>query len=307
MRRFSVNLWCYGLIALLLTINPLCPVSAQENEQTNAPIERSEYVSSTYRVQRSKIKITEPVSLEKQQGSDLTHYLKPAELSLLLAGTNDFITLIQNELTSNSKGVAILLPDWQQSAASPKALNYLRKTLPTQGWTTISIQPYNKPKNYPSPAIKVLAQDEENKETLALYQKQLSVMMSAVMEKAKSYPGIFLVIVEGSHAALLVDLYEQEQVPQPNALIVLSSYMLTGPESLKYAQTLASSELPVLDLILKYDHPLAIENAKLRQGYADKELKGSYRQRVLSNFTAGYYPKRNLLTEINGWLRSQGW
>ncbi|WDE12378.1 DUF3530 family protein [Thalassomonas haliotis] len=305
------KLYRFALPALLLLAMAIA--SAQQNEtpeqeeaEEKAP-ESYEYASPAYRIERSKIKISEPVSREKQQSDDLSHYLKPANVMPLLAGPEDFTTLIKDELTSNSRGVAILLPDWQQGATAANSLNYLRKVLPDQGWTTIAIQPYEKPANYPSIALKPEEQQEANKTSLEQYRQKLSAMMTAVMEKAKSYPGIFLVIAQGSHAALLTDLYQEEKVPLPNALVVLSSYMLTATENETYAKTLAQTELPVLDLSLKRDHPLAIGNAELRQAYANKEMKASYRQRILHNFTAGYYPEESLLREINSWLRYEGW
>ncbi|WP_281559732.1 DUF3530 family protein [Thalassomonas sp. RHCl1] len=305
------KLYRFGLPALLLL--SITAVSAQqketpEQEETaeKAP-ETYEYASPAYRIERSSIKISEPVSREKLQRDDLSHYLQPANVIPLLAGPEDFITLIKNELTSNSRGVAILLPDWQQGATAANSLNYLRKVLPDQGWTTIAVQPYEKPANYPSMALKPEQQQEENNTSLEQYREKLSAMMTAVMEKAKSYPGIFLVIAQGSHAAVLTDLYQQEKVPLPNALVVLSSFMPTAEENQAYAKTLAQTELPVLDISLKRDHPLAITNASLRRAHADKEMKASYRQRILNNFTTGYYPEATLLREINSWLRSEGW
>ena len=312
LRHFLFNLYRFALLALF--VPGIAMVSAQESEAQKqdeaaekAAPETYEYASPAYRIERSKLKISEPVSREKLQRDDLSHYLKPESLMPLLAGPEDFITLIKNELTSNNKGVAILLPDWHQGATAPNSLNYLRKTLPDQGWTTIAIQPYEKPAQYPSIALKPEEQTEENNTSLEQYRQKLTAMMAAVMEKAKSYPGMFLVVAQGSHAALLTELYQQEKVPLPNALVVLSSYMLTAAENETYAKTLAQTDLPVLDISLKRDHPLAITNAKLRLAYADKEMKASYRQRILNNFGTGYYPEKSLLSEINSWLRSEGW
>lgn len=313
LRNFLFILYRFGL-PVLLVLN-MAAVSAQQNETPEQEQEEAaekapdayENTSPAYHIERSKIEISEPVSQEKQHSEDLSHYLKAENVMPLLAGPQDFTTLVKNELTGNSRGVAILLPDWQLGATTPNSLNYLRKALPDQGWTTIAIQPPGKPGNYPSIALKPEEQEEENNTSLEQYRQKLNAMMTAVMEKAKSYPGIFLVIAQGSHAALLTDLYQAEKVPLPNALVVLSSYMLTAAENELYAKSLAQTELPVLDISLKRDHPLAITNAKLRQGYANKEMKASYRQRILHNFTASYYPQESLLREINGWLRYEGW
>jgi hypothetical protein len=214
---------------------------------------------------------------------------------------------VETSTTQNNKGVAILLPEWQQNAINPKAINFLRKGLPDKGWTTISVQAPNMPDNYPSHALKLSERTEENNKILAPYKKKLQTLMTAVMEQAKNYPGIFLVIAQGSHAAILIDIYEENGDIKPTALVMLSSYMFTDAANEHFAQNVALSELPVLDLFLKKDHPRAKSSAQLRQKYSNKEMKTSFRQKQLYNFNTGYYPKETLLREINGWLKSIGW
>ena len=121
-----------------------------------------------------------PISLSQQYKNDLTHYLPTKNVKPLLAGTDDYITLVTENTSINSKGVAILLPDWQQGATNPKAINFLRNQLPQHGWTTISIQPMDKPENYPSSAIKIDVQQEENKTIINDYKTKLATMINAV-------------------------------------------------------------------------------------------------------------------------------
>jgi hypothetical protein len=223
----------------------------------------------------------------------------------MLAGADDFITLIHENTASNQKGVMILLPDWQMSATSSSALNYLRETLPNQGWTTITIQPPSKPDGYPSRALKFIQKNEENKKLLDQYQDKLVLIMNAVMDKAKDYPGIFVVVSKGSHAALLGDLYSKGKLEAPSAMVMLSNYMLTDAQA--FAEILAQSDVPVLDLYLSRDQQLVESNAVLRKAQAKKEMKVYYRQARLHNNQVGYYPERSLLIAINGWLKSIGW
>jgi hypothetical protein len=247
---------------------------------------------------------TDPLAQKEQ---DLTHYLSVEKITPLLAGAEDFITLINDNTASNQKGVMILLPDWQMSATSSNALNYLREVLPNQGWTTITIQPPNKPLGYPSIALKLSQQVEENKKLLAQYQDDLTVLMNAVMQKAKDYPGIFVVVSQGSHAALLANLYSEEKLEAPSAMVMLSSYMFTKADSLALAKKLAMSDFPVLDLYLSREQPLAKSNAAIRKAQATREMKVYYRQTQLHNNQTGYYPEISLLRAINGWLKSIGW
>jgi hypothetical protein len=248
-----------------------------------------------------------PVSTDELNARDINHYIEPQTVTPLLVGAKEVITLITTDTSYNSKGVAILLPDWQQMATNPKGLNFLRKKLPDQGWTTISIQPPSRPENYPSQALKASVQEDENSKILEDYQEELSQIMAAVMKKASEYPGIFIVITQGNHGALLTDLYQKGKNESPSAFIVLSSYMPTLAANQQYARALSETDFPVLDLYLSKDHPLAKSSADLRLTATKKAMKAYYRQAELKNIKPGYYPETNLVSAINGWLTKVGW
>ena len=259
-----------------------------------------------------KITIPVPVSVEQQHKEDLTHYLPTNRIKPILAGPDDYITLVDENTSVNNKGVAILLPDWQQGAVNPKAINFLRKEMPKQGWTTISIQPANKPNNFPSKALKISERQEANKTIIDGYKEKLSALISAVLTKSKEYPGIVIIIAQGNHGGMLVDIFDEQSGTTPNALILLSSYLLSSHELIDemntaFAKKLAYSEYPILDLYLKYDNPIVLDKAAQRLATANQELKTYYRQRQINNNATGYYPEKELLTQINSWLKSIGW
>jgi len=307
LRKFLVLLPIYFFTIALFNVNVAFAQFTQEEEKQKTN-------STTY--QRSKLTIAPPVSLIEQQENDLEHFLSKSEINKLLAGPDDFITLIKTNTTSNNKGVVLFLPDWSQSATSSKAINFLRNTLPDHGWTTLSIHPQKKPDNYPSIAENHTERMEENKKSLQEYKAKLTKVMISVMDTVQNYPGIFIMVAEGENSAILIDLYQrsqqeqnqqQEKTPLPSAVILLSAHMFTIEDNTIFADNLANSEFPVLDLFLRLDHPQAIYNAKLRQNVANKKMKVFYRQRQLINSSTGYYPQQQLLTEINGWLKSIGW
>lgn len=253
-----------------------------------------------------------PVSLKKQQKEDLKHYLPATKVKPILVGTDDYLTLVNENTRANHKGVAMLIPDWRQGAVNPKAINYLRKTLPQHGWTTISVQVAPKPNNFPSTALKVSEQKEENKKIIDEYKTSFSALINAVYEKAKEYPGIVIIIAQGNHGALLVDLLAENENITPNGIVLLSSYRLTNPKLLEqtntdFARALANSEPPILDLYLKYDNDIVINKAPQRLSIAKQEMKIYYRQRQLNNMATGFYPEKELLTQINSWLKAIGW
>lgn len=299
------------LFAIILFICTHFTAFAQEEKQENvAPTKESNANS------KKSVVIPFPISLEKQHKEDLTHYLPTNRVSPILAGPDDYLTLIDESSSVNNKGVAILLPDWQQGAVNPKAINFLRSALPKQGWTTISIQPANKPNNFPSRALKVSKQKEANKIIIDEYKNKLSALINAVLTKSKKYPGVIIIIAQGNHGAMLVDIFDQQSTQQdttaPSALILLSSYLLNSNElvdetNTDFAKKIAYSEYPILDLYLQYDNPIVLDKAAQRLAIANQELKAYYRQRKINNNVTGYYPEQELLVQINSWLQSIGW
>lgn len=301
-------------ILLFLYVFPLitqCNISHAYffyEEQADEKKDTSQDTSPTYStVQRSEIKIAAPTNSFIQKNNDLKHYLSKSEVQPLLVGTEEYVIVEETSSTPNNKGVAILLPDWQQGLTNPKAINFLRKKLPLIGWSTISIQSPNMPNNYPLIIPDKKIQLESNNKLLKNYQTKLKMLMMSVMEKAKNYPGVFLVVAQGSNAAMLTELYKEDDTLLPTAMIMLSAGMYTQQANDLFAKNIATSNLPTLDLVLKRDSKNILENAVLRRKLAIKELKISYRQKQLHNIYTGYYPEQTLLTEIIGWLKAIGW
>jgi hypothetical protein len=257
--------------------------------------------------EKNKRIINPPINAFKQQQQDLKHYLNSDGVEAILVGTDEFIMLTDKHKTAINKGVMILVPDWQQSAASPNAIKKLRDNMPDQGWTTLTVHPPHQPGNYPSQALTTEERLKENNESLANYQKKLSAVIESVTNKAKNYPGVILIVAEGQHAALVVDMIQNLLIEPPAALVMLSSYMPTGAENTKLAEQVAASDYPILDLYLKHDHRLVLASTKNRKTRTKNEMKVYYRQKQLSNQMTGYYPKYSLTREIIGWLKSIGW
>ncbi len=318
---------CFALVLSLSAIDSAYGASEQEQEQEsssqeqtpqteqNGEAEKNSQASKAAdqltiinrQTRRSNLAIAPPLAQSALASSDLKHYLPPENQKPVLVSSDEYQTLVTTNATANNKGVMILLADWQQSATSPKAINYLRQSMPEQGWTTISIQPPEKPDTYPSRAIDKTQQQQENQQALSEYRQQLAKLLTEVMQRAKTYPGIIVMVAEGHHSALLLSLYQQELAEKPMTLVSLSGFLSDSEGNNLSAKALSQLDLPVLDLYLKTDHGLIKQAVKLRQKLVNQELKSYFRQRELFNSRTGYYPKQTLVKEINGWLRSQGW
>jgi len=263
--------------------------------------------NSAVNSERSKLTIAAPLDEQALMSDDLNHYLPPADVKTMLSGADDFVTLVQPSTTAINKGVAILLPDWQQSATDPRAINQLRLSLPAQGWTTMVMQPPNKPNSYPVINNKATNAAQENAKLLAPYQQSLSDMLTKVMAQAANYPGLMLVIAQGNSGEFLLDLYKKQRNKAPSALILLSAYRYTDAENQQFADLVAHSTIPILDLYLTQDNPLVMNYAAQRKTDAIKAMKVYYRQQQLMNYSPGYYPSATLQLAIKGWLKAIGW
>lgn len=281
--------------------------SAAASKSTENDAAESSNTKTSEDANQQQVIINPPVNAFEQQQQDIEHYLTQEKISPLLVGPDNYLTAINKHTTAMNKGVLVLIPDWQQSIATPNALNQLRKNMPQHGWTTITLHPPHKPENYPSQAFTEQARSTEDSETLISYSKKFADIMSAIIEKAKSYPGVIVVVAEGNHSAILLDIYQQALTSAPSAFIILSSYMPTLAENDKIAQQLALTDYPILDLYLKRDHRLVLANAKMRKDSAKREMKVYYRQQQLANQATGYYPKNNLTSAIISWLSAMGW
>ncbi|MBU2894161.1 alpha/beta hydrolase family protein [Colwellia sp. D2M02] len=294
---------------------------ATEKTKESTATEQAKTKTDSPNKEQEKEQQPMPINYGVQHTQDLKHYIAAERVKPLLAGPESYLTLEQKFTTANSKGVAILLPDWQQGATNPKAINFLRKALPKHGWTTITIQPNDKPEGYPSTALTATEQQEQNTPLITEYKKQLAAILTATMNKAKEHPGIVIVIAQGNNGAFLVDLLSENTesaddvaklTTAPNALVLLSSYR-RGSRDLQtqlnedLAKSVALLELPLLDLYLHYDHPSVIAAMPMRMSSSAQEMKVYYRQRQLNNTLSGYYPNNELLSQINGWLKSIGW
>jgi hypothetical protein len=316
--RSMFNVLC---LIFLFTLSGFTPVHAAEKKtdkpEKTAKAEKksakkttenaTEQGEPTATIERSKLNIADPISENQLTANDIKHFIPASKIQTMLSGPDDFITLFSASTTAINKGVAILLPDWQESATSPKAINSLRKLLPAKGWTTIVIQPPNKPLQYPVQLSDTEKAEQENEKLLKPYISLLSAMLKKVREKADDYPGLILVIAQGNNAAITLDLFERNENKAPSALVLLSAYRFTEKENEKFAMQIANSVIPILDLSLEHDNKRVIEHLHQRKAFAEKELKVIYRQQQLTNFDVGYYPEDDLIKAISGWLKAIGW
>lgn len=231
---------------------------------------------------------------EQALTADLQRQFPAYEQTEQTVNNTTFLLLQRENMTSFTKGTAILVPDWSQHAASPKHIDYLRQQLTDYGWHTLSVMPPSYP-DYP------LTED-----SLTQYQQSLKDRMELVQRTAEQQPGVSIVVAQGSSAAVLNRLYAAKQLAEPAAFIMLGAYLPDPELNRQLAKAMASHQIPTLDINHQYDNQYVSSQLKLRRQLAQKQLKAMYRQRQIVG--SGYHNDEQqwVLQEIYGWLNSVG-
>lgn len=320
MFAFSQRLFIPLVLVFLISAGGLSNVTVAAEQEASSPQQQKATEAmadekkpepsadaKTNESQESSRIVNAPINAFSQQQQDIKHYLTHTKVESILVGPDEYLMLVDPHTTAINKGVMILIPDWQKSPTSPSAFKQLRKNMPNQGWTLLTLHPPHQPTAYPSQALSAEQREQENSDILMAYQKTLASAVTEVIKKAKNYPGVILTIVAGQHAGLMMNMISSEQIDTPSAMVMLSGYMSTPTEDSKLAEQVGLSDLPILDLYLKRDHRLVANSAKTRKIKAKNEMKVYYRQRQLTNQMPGQYPKYSLTKTILGWLKSIGW
>ncbi|KKO44928.1 hypothetical protein WG68_13795 [Arsukibacterium ikkense] len=224
---------------------------------------------------------------------DLQRQLQATELTELTSDNGSFMALQREALTSFTKGTAILVPDWSEHAASPNQLDALRQQLNDYGWHTLAIMP---------PNAAIFEQDPAASD----YPQQLAERLLAATQQAEQQPGNIIVIAKGSSAAVLNQLYAEEQLVAPAAFVMLGAYLADHNLNRDLASHIARQRIATLDISHQRDNRFATANLKLRQQLVQRHLKAQYRQRQLTGTFYDADVHAWVLKEITGWLHSIG-
>lgn len=218
----------------------------------------------------------------------------------------------------------MLIPDWGQNAANNRGIEFLRTILPDYGWVTLSMtvpegrdQVFNTkveetPAAPASPATSAAANKRPDpiryidEDFMSGYQLQMKMRMQALSDEAQNYQGYFIVIAQGSSAASLASLYAKEELPEPEALILLSASVPDFALTKQMNQDITSTAVPTLDIYQSRDARWTHKNIALRRKLAKKNFKISYRQRELYGDISYHNQNQRMLKIIYGWLSSLG-
>ncbi len=139
------------------------------------------------------------------------------------------------------------------------------------------------------------------------HEQELRELMQATLARAQSYSGFRLIIAQGTSAAWLIKIYAEKQIPNPDALVVISPFWPQRNLNALIANYTAVTEMPLLDIYSPHDNNWSLLSATQRGIDATRNLKLDYRQRQLTNTFNTSSDSAFVSKEIHGWLHYLGW
>ena len=197
--------------------------------------------------------------------------------------------LVHKSEQSYQQGIAIILPEWQQTAS----LLPLSKALSQQGFDCVML--------LPTPAqIKINPGDEKQQEAVQQQLELWSNRLSGVDENMPASGGHRLLIAQGSSAVWLGQLLAADKLNKPDALVLLNAFYPDQQANNLQAIQLSSSIYPVLDLYQENRSNWLIQTAQQRQLATKRSAKLNMRQQTI-------YDLSEAPEKISGWLTTLGW
>ena len=197
--------------------------------------------------------------------------------------------LVHKSEQSYQQGIAIILPEWQQTAS----LLPLSKALSRQGFDCVIL--------LPTPAqIKINSGDEKQQEAVQQQLELWSNRLSGVDENMPASGGHRLLIAQGSSAVWLGQLLAADKLNKPDALVLLNAFYPDQQANNLQATQLSSSIYPVLDLYQENRSNWLIQTAQQRQLATKRSAKLNMRQQTI-------YDLSEAPEKISGWLTTLGW
>lgn len=197
--------------------------------------------------------------------------------------------LLHKSEQSFELGVAIFLPEWQQTAS----LLPLSQALSRQGFDCVIL--------LPTPQQQAVNPgDEKQQEAISKQLELWSSRLASVDENLNVSGGHRLLVAQGSSAVWLGQLLNADKINKPDAIILLNAFYPDKQANLLQATQLSSSTLPILDLYQEEHGNWLTQAAQQRKIAAKRATKLNWRQQTISELTDS--PER-----IKGWLMTLGW
>ncbi|ELM3617476.1 DUF3530 family protein [Aeromonas sobria] len=191
--------------------------------------------------------------------------------------------------SDNYLGLAILLPDWQRSGQ----LWQLTRALGQLGFDTLLLLPSPQQTEFDPAAEK----KQKNSDT---FRQQFAERISKLTDAKLQEGGFKLILAQGTGAAWTANLIASEQLPAPDALVLLDGFFPNQQSNQMLAKQVAQAAIPTLDLYQEDGGRWPLLAAEARRSESRRSHKLNYRPYALMEL--GETP-----TRIQGWLNHLGW
>ena len=278
-----------------------------------------------------------PPSLSSIENSDIKRLLPNDEVKPILAGDTEFLSLYSEYMSSDFRGIVLLIPDWNSTPTSNAGMSYLRKELTNLGYTTYAMTVPDIDWQASNMAAQAAAQsstqaqkeeptkttqsnsdgaattaqephfvnaiDLVSNEVLSHYKTNLIMRYEALYQNAMSEPNNIVVIAQGTSAGVLLEYYADFPDSRIDAFISLSSYLPNTQRNKGLAQTTSLVTPALLDIYYANDNTDILMSLKNRQRWVNRNAKFDYRQRQLFGLRDAPEQHARLSKIIDGFLR----
>lgn len=197
--------------------------------------------------------------------------------------------LFARHSSDNYLGLAILLPDWQRSGQ----LWQLTRDLGRLGFDTLLL--------LPSPQQFELDPAAEKKQaSIDSFRQQFAERIVKLSDAKLQEGGFKLLLAQGTSAAWAANLITSEQLPAPDALVLLDGFFPNPQSNQTLAKQVAQVSIPTLDLYQEEGARWPLLAAEARRSESRRSHKLNYRPYAL--MALDETPGR-----IQGWLTHLGW
>lgn len=270
------------------------------------------------------------LAAEADRGELFLQRQRYASEALQLPLANGQMTVLKRPATATAiKGHALLFADIGSDPERSPRIRTLRHSLNELGWHSWAVVPPPQPQRAPwispprtanpapasdagattSPAtINPESADEwlastDSAQALQQLREQLAAQLTRLREETDE--GFVIIIAEGMSAPLLAEVLAAGDGGKIDALIVLGPYLPLAKLNLAVGDTLAAVQVPLLDLVMAEDHPLARHSSDGRRTAAKLRYLPHYRQRQLA--LASSNDSSAVSDEVKAFLRYLGW
>lgn len=248
----------------------------------------------------------------------LTARYSEQERISFLAGDEEHVALNFPPTVTLKRGVAIILAEAGYQGLTLHSGSALAQRMRRWGWHVLVVPVVVDPQTESpaEPAASSAYTDDTGRWLHAdTFQNNLSLITSGIFTQFADEPGYKIVVSQGMTAAQLLNLSVQQKVAAPDAYIVIAPFWPDASENQQIANWIAGTAVPVLDIAGGLANHWSAKTIVQRNERAQAGLKMHYRQRQLSETTAGISGIHGhtspfitrLSKEIYGWTRYLGW